>query len=211
MDTPGPEPLTDAALDREIAAALNVAPSPAFVARVRQRIAEEPVPGKWHISWAFVTATGLAVAIIATLVFRLEQSGRHDPGRQPASFIESRSFAGMSELQADRSGGRVPLHSGPFASSSAGRSVESGFSRTLSGDRRTFSGARTEPEILIDIREANALRALFAGASLGVVDVTPLASAAAKAASELTPPPEIVIAPLVNEPLTPVPGEGARP
>jgi hypothetical protein len=70
--------------------------------------------------------------------------------------------------------------------------------------------SRTDAEILIDVREANALRALFAGASRGTVDLIPLERAAVKAASELTPPAEIVIAPLVNEPLTPIPGEGAR-
>jgi hypothetical protein len=67
------------------------------------------------------------------------------------------------------------------------------------------------PETLIDPREATALRALYAGASLGMVDVTPLVSLIAKAGSELTPPLEIVVAPVSIQPLAPEPGEGARP
>ncbi len=38
------DPMTDP-LDREIARALAVDPSPQFVARVRTRIAEQPPPG----------------------------------------------------------------------------------------------------------------------------------------------------------------------
>jgi hypothetical protein len=199
--------MSDDALDREIAAALNVEPSPAFAARVRQRIAEEAIPARWWVSWSIRAAAALAIAVAAAVALRFDWSGsrtdvmRQDqPPRQSAS-IESRVLAQMSELQSDRRSGRLSPkrnHSVHAASIVRPSSVVSGFSRT---------GA----EILIDVREANALRALFAGASLGTVDLIPLASAAGKAASELTPPAEIVIAPLINEPLTPVPGEGARP
>jgi hypothetical protein len=210
MDPVRPEQMTDAALDREIAAALNVVPSPAFVTRVRQRIADEPITPTWSLSWSIGAATALAVAIGAAVFFRIEPGAQPTVSTPRAAFIEGRTLAGISELQGDRRSDRLSpkgnrsVH-GPWIVRRS--SVVSGFSRTTS----PVSGfSRTEPEILIDVREANALRALFAGASLGTVDLIPLASAAARASSELTPPAEIVIAPLVNEPLTPMPGEGAR-
>jgi len=216
MDPVTPEQLSDDALVREIAAALNVEPSPAFAARVRQRIAGEAIPARWWVSWSIRAAAALAIAVAAAVALRFDWSTsrtdvmRDQPSQQSAS-IESRVLAQMSELQSDRRSGRLSPkrnHSVYAASIVRPSSVVSGFSRTTS----VVSGfTRTEPEILIDVREANALRALFAGASLGTVDLIPLASAAGKAASELTPPAEIVIAPLINEPLTPMPGEGARP
>lgn len=62
-------PLTDAALDREIQAALDVDPSPAFLARVRQRVAIEPAPAGW---WrgprvASLAAAGALVAVAIAL------------------------------------------------------------------------------------------------------------------------------------------------
>ena len=216
MDPLRPEPMSDDALVREIAAALNVEPAPAFAARVRQRIAGEAIPARWRASWSITAAAALAIGVAAAVALRFDWSASRtdvmrqgQPSPQSAS-IEGRVLAPASELQSDRRSGRLSPkrnHSVHAASIVRPASVVSGFSRTTSA----VSGfSRTEPEILIDVREAKALRALFAGAGLGRVDLTPLASAAGKAASELTPPAEIVIAPLINEPLTPIPGEGAR-
>jgi hypothetical protein len=197
--------MSDDALVREIAAALNVEPSPAFAARVRQRIAEEAIPARWWVSWSIRAAAALAIAVAAAVALRFDWSGsrtdvmRQDQPPQQSALIESRVLAHTSELPSDRRSRAMAPNGERAGKSFSGRSAERG------------SGGRTEPEILIDVREANALRALFAGASLGTVDLIPLASAAGKAAHELTPPAEIVIAPLVNEPLTPMPGEGARP
>ena len=60
-DRIGPEPLTDAALDRALAEALDVRPSPEFLARVRMRVAEEPVP-------AFRLKPGVLGALAALIV-----------------------------------------------------------------------------------------------------------------------------------------------
>ena len=69
---------------------------------------------------------------------------------------------------------------------------------------------QSDPEIIIDLREANALRALIAGASHERVDVSPLVVLAAEAAAPLQSP-EIVVSPITIEPLAPGPGgEGAR-
>jgi hypothetical protein len=222
MDLLRPEPMTDAMIDREIAAALRVEPSPAFVPRVRQRIADEPVPSAWRVSWGVGAATAVAIAVVAAVAVRIDWSGLRgdvtgrDEQPRPSALIESRAFAGMSDLQPDRRSRPVPRNEDRAGKSFSvdGPSAGSSFVHRLPvvhGSSVVSGISRTEPEILIDVSEANALRALFAGASLGTVDLIPLASAAAKAASELTPPPEIVIAPLVNERLTPMPGEGARP
>ncbi len=58
-------PMTDAALDREIQAALDVAPSPEFVARVRQRLEREPAsPVWWRGRELAVAAGGILLAVV---------------------------------------------------------------------------------------------------------------------------------------------------
>jgi hypothetical protein len=61
------DPLSDAALERDLEALLAVDPSPAFLARVRTRVAEEPVLGSRRV-WGQLTA---AVAAMAFIVFGL--------------------------------------------------------------------------------------------------------------------------------------------
>ena len=51
-------------LDRELAAALSVDPSPEFVARVRARVADEPAPSSWRIP-RMVTAGVALAAVVA--------------------------------------------------------------------------------------------------------------------------------------------------
>ena len=63
-------PLTDEALDREIESALGIEPSSEFLARVRTRIASEPVGGSWRPvlrGWGIqrVVATAVAGIVIA--------------------------------------------------------------------------------------------------------------------------------------------------
>jgi hypothetical protein len=57
------EPLSDAALDRELDAALGVEPSPQFVARVRLRVADHAVAAGWWPRWQLVTAGVVAVTL----------------------------------------------------------------------------------------------------------------------------------------------------
>ena len=57
------DPMTDRDLDLELAAALNVEPSPQFVARVRMRVAQEPSPSAWRLPGMFAAAGACAVAI----------------------------------------------------------------------------------------------------------------------------------------------------
>lgn len=56
------------ALDRELAQALAVDPSPEFVARLRARIAAEPAPSTWRMPRVLMAAGAAAVLILAVLV-----------------------------------------------------------------------------------------------------------------------------------------------
>jgi cytochrome c556 len=63
------EPLTDLDIDRALKTALAVEPSPAFLARVRMRIASEPEPSGWRLSWVFAGgACTIAIAVAVTVM-----------------------------------------------------------------------------------------------------------------------------------------------
>jgi cytochrome c556 len=62
-------PLTDGDIDRALATALAVEPSPEFLARVRMRIASEPEPSDWRFPWVFAaSACTLAIAMAVTVM-----------------------------------------------------------------------------------------------------------------------------------------------
>jgi protein TonB len=69
--------LTKSPIDREIERALAVDPSPEFLARVRARIANEPVPVAWG-SRPLVAAAGALVGVIV-LVVAVSRSGQKPP------------------------------------------------------------------------------------------------------------------------------------
>jgi hypothetical protein len=70
-------PLSDADLDRELAAAFAVEPSPEFVARLRLRIEREPAPSSWQRAWVFAAAGACAIGMAASLA--VIQSGALKP------------------------------------------------------------------------------------------------------------------------------------
>jgi len=60
------EGVTDAALEREIEAALAVDPSPEFVAKIRARVASEPAPASWwHLRWPVLATAAVAAVVVA--------------------------------------------------------------------------------------------------------------------------------------------------
>ena len=61
---------TPTAIERELAAALDVAPSPDFVARVRMRVTNEPTPRRAWTTWMpmAVGATALAAAVMIAVI-----------------------------------------------------------------------------------------------------------------------------------------------
>ncbi len=63
-------------IDDEIKDALNVDPSPEFLARVRTRIANEPAPPAWRGSWTLAAAGAMAaVVVVAVIVSRPRSRG----------------------------------------------------------------------------------------------------------------------------------------
>ena len=68
-------------------------------------------------------------------------------------------------------------------------------------------GESTEPEILIDPREAAALRALIYGARDGRIDLVPVLNASQPAVMELPPVVDIHIPEITIDPIAPGAGE----
>jgi hypothetical protein len=61
--------LNDASLEREIESLVASDPSPEFLARVRTRVAQEPAPGGWRLSWMVTIAGAVAAVIVAVIVW----------------------------------------------------------------------------------------------------------------------------------------------
>ena len=87
------DPMTDGDIDRALAAALAVEPSPEFLARVRMRIASEPEPSDWRLSWVFAAgACTLAIAMAVTVM------QMHDPALSPG--LPAKALGNLSLLPA---------------------------------------------------------------------------------------------------------------
>jgi hypothetical protein len=82
MDHEPADPLNDRALEREIESLLAVDPSPEFLARVRARLATEPVPSSWGWGFGFAVAGAAAVVLIAVLIAPWMRSTPTDLPRQ---------------------------------------------------------------------------------------------------------------------------------
>jgi hypothetical protein len=137
----------DAVLDRELRTLLAAEPSPDFVARTRARIAEEPAPAWWRWSWTLAAVAAVFVAAVAGAV--LARFGAAPVGL-PTPVLAARTIV-------EASGALVV----PFVPSRLLRTtVASGVSRT---SPRADTRAEAEPEVLIDPREARALRRLLNG------------------------------------------------
>ena len=189
MDSHKHEELSDELLEREIESALDVDPSPAFLARVRTKVAEERIDERsaWLSGWRL---TGASVAAIIVVVIGMWMAGGPVPApphRQVASvprenvapqprIPESESASGVI-APANVSKPVIPARSAPVAQPSL-----------------------TQAEPLISQDEAAALRRLFTAISNGRVD----AAALPDLDTALQPPPEIeeiVLEPITLSPL----------
>ena len=206
------EALTASALDGEIRAALDVDPSPEFLARVRTGIASEPRQAAWRWPWMFAAAGAMATLIAIAIVV----SGPHEVS---------------SVLPADRTPLQARMVVAPFSQPLTGSHgivrvlpVGSGFSRTERSAeafalqprepaRSVHAAGRQprEPEVLIDPRESMALRRLIAGTREGTLDLSAALQATTPTAMDLPPLSEIAIPVITIDPITPEAGdEGAR-
>ncbi len=218
------EALTGSTLDREIRAALDVDPSPEFLARVRAGIASEPARATSRLLWKFVAVGALAAVIaIAVVVSRSnEMSSMFPADRMP---LQARTVAPFSQPLAGSHGivPVLPVGSG-FSRTEAGRTDRDPKSTAIRSakafalqPRETARSAEAlalqprEPEILIDPRESVALRRLISGTRDGTLDLSASLQATTPAAMDLPPVTDLVIAPLTIEALAPIEGaEGVR-
>jgi hypothetical protein len=86
MDGKRPGALSDAALDRELQAALDVDPSPEFVARVRLRVADDAIGSSRLFPWRWGTVAGGALAA-AVMVLVLAWPPAEDDRRSAAVVV----------------------------------------------------------------------------------------------------------------------------
>jgi hypothetical protein len=202
-----PDAMIESGFDRELKAALDVEPSPEFLARVRTRLASEPEPSAWRLPWLFAAAGAVAIVVAAGVV-----TSRFD---QPISKSADVTLTGDRSLPAmpvgSTSSGSIGLKPGPRAGAVAegpntiapslpdGTVVARGFSPAVV--EPAVSGRR-RPEVLFSPGEMRGLRQLIALANQGDAGLESMLAPAADpvSISEIGLD-EIVIAPITIEPL----------
>jgi hypothetical protein len=217
-------------IDEEIRAALDVDPSPEFVARVRARIATEPAPSASRWSWGLAVASALAASAVLVVI------GSRQPARPATNIAATSSAAGehwpandgptpkpgeeqtrSAEAQAlDRNAstprGDAAGRHAQAATRQGGAVSRQALAMPTDANALAVRIVRSEPEILVDPREARALRQLITGVRDGRIDLTAAQTIASPAPAESEPVADIVIAPITIEPIAPVQGaEGVRP
>ena len=166
------EPLTDAALDREIDAALGIHPSPEFLARLRTAAAQD-APGRARAASSWLAAAALAAAVVAVVTASvtwrtapavLESSRLGGHGAAPSSIAgqDARSIAADARHVIPASAASAPSR----------RTVGAHGVRPASTGKR--DATPHEPEVLVARAESAALRQLLAAASAGRVKEIPL-------------------------------------
>lgn len=187
--------MTDADLDRALGAALAVDPSPAFLARVRTRLSEEPDPRAWALPfpvWFAGSAVVAAAVLLAVVVMRPDRVSPDATG----SPLAARSIAG----------GTASL---PGGLSGAGPSLRE--TRNLHSEFRTPHSPFRIEEPVFDARESLALRALILGVRTGGVDLSPMLRPSALGPQEPEPIADLDIQPIAIDPIAPLDGaQGAR-
>jgi hypothetical protein len=197
MDAERRGEVTDATLDRELQAVLGVDPSPEFVARVRTRIANEPsLAATWLGAWTIFGSAVAVAAIVLIAVVVSRDTRRNAPSPPPV--LDSRSatlsawtapdLKGRSLAGFDR---RAPSRGGP----------------ETAGLHQPARPRSAEAAVLVDPREAAALRALIVGTRDGRIDLTPMVNASAPSVMELPPVVDIQIPAITIDPIGPGTGE----
>jgi hypothetical protein len=217
--------MTESAVDRELQAMLAVDPSPEFVARVRTRIASEPEPTAWWLSWKFAVGVAMAaVVVLAVVMARSREAVRSQPGerREATTDITRPTVSATAKAQEPygaqeqnvasafppalaTSPGELRRDRAEARSAKAGRQTSGATSPSTAGHhvRTAYAGTvmPLEQGVLIDPRESSALRALIAGVRAGRVDLEPALHAAAPVPAELPAVAAIAIAPITIQPL----------
>jgi len=177
-------------LDREIEELLAVDPPPEFVAKVRQRIAAEPAPPSWWLSWRPATAgVGLAAVVAAALLW---------PSSAPVGPRDGQVIAPTNDqTSAPTSEASIAPDAPTLAARAA--SVDTPSRRRTSAAPNRFVSS----PVLIQRDEAKAMNLLLARVREGALpDMTE-----ALAAVDATGPEWIAIVPVVIEPIATEGGE----
>ena len=173
-------------LDREIEDLLGVDPSPEFVAKVRQRVAAEPPPSSWWLSWRPVAAgAGLAAVVSAGLLW---------PSAAPVAPRDGGANArAMDQASAPpREAGAAPVAS-PFAAGAPSVDRPSHHRAPAAPNRQAVS------RVLIRRDEATAMNLLLTRVREGTLpDMTEALAAVDAAGPEWIAIPPVVIAPITT-------------
>jgi len=205
--------LTDADLDRELDAALEVDPSPEFLARVRMRIESEPRRAAWTLgvragtrNWALAGLGALAVGVLTVAVV---QSGRSESPR-PDDLVAG--VVPQVSVPAPPSTGVLPAQAVPPTDVVPRGPVVVLRLPARSSVRRTAAAAIvTTPPVLVASSEVAALQRLFARAREGRMDMSALPDQPdpSVAPAPLAPIDAIDVAPISVSPLSPIAAAGA--
>jgi len=198
MDAQQRDEMSDASIDRDLQALLATDPSPAFVARVRTQITTEAATSRrWFGAWSSVLAVAATMAVVIVTLFGYRGNHRRNVSDHPAALSTlpipvSRSAAGVGSLVAGLQGSvldRLPRRS---------REMSVAVPRAI---------ASAEPEVLVDPREAAALRGLIFGVRDGRIDLAAVVNASTPAVMQLPPAAGIDISAITIEPIAPGTGE----
>lgn len=203
--------LSDAALNQELERAFSIEPSPDFVARVRMRTEGEPAPSVWRFSWLACCAGGAIVALMVVAI--APRNLTPVPGAAPSVGRTSSGGTSPELSKAASSFGRTdapptaaraePPYGGPR------RSVRRAAIASVKVEGRTTEAADSDVEVLVDVRESNAILRLMLAIRDGRVPVVQPELAVSIESAPLT---QIVIPPLTIDPIGPADGrQGVRP
>jgi hypothetical protein len=212
MDAERPgDALSESAVDRELQAMLGVEPSPDFLARVHTRIASEPEPTAWWLSWTFAVGVAIAaVVVFAVVMARPREAVRHQPvERREASTDVARPTPSAAVTAQEPYVAQGPYVASAFRRTGSATSRAKAGRHVRAGDLRAQGPA--ENEVLIDARESAALRALILGTRDGRVDLEPVLRASTPAPMDLPPVDAIDIPFLTIDPIAPGTGEEGVP
>jgi len=200
--------MSDAALDRDLRSMLAVDPPPEFAARVRARLASESDRSLWWRStWTFAAGAVAIAAIVLVAIVAPRMVPRGDRAYAPG--VASRPLVSGGQPAEDA---RVPKPaSGPDARTSPDRAPVSQKAAAAAVRPAPVRTAARETEVLVDAREAAALRAFFERARRGSVDLTAIVAPAAAQPTDLNLLHEIYIAPIAFESVIATDEKGVRP
>jgi hypothetical protein len=175
--------LTDAALDREIESLLAVDPSPEFVARIRARVADQPVASGWRWQLPMAAAVAVTAIVVAIVMWRPTATGPSVVAPVQEAGLAHPAPPSLSAVaQAPKDSPRVAVR----------RDVE------RVARQRVATPAAPLPEVLIPENEKRGFQLFLEELS----DEKNAAVIAEAASGRTTPgPPWLDVAPVVIEPL----------